>query len=60
MGIMPFKSEAQRKYLHANQPKLAQEWEQKYPVSGQLPERAKPSKKVNLGKRRLFGKLVRK
>ena len=27
---MPFKSEAQRRYLHANNPKLAKEWEQKY------------------------------
>jgi|TARA_R100001530_G_scaffold27925_1_gene22184 hypothetical protein len=27
---MPFKSEKQRKYLHANEPKLAKEWEKKY------------------------------
>ena len=27
---MPFKSEKQRKYLHANEPELAQSWERKY------------------------------
>ena len=27
---MPFQSEKQRKYLHANEPKLAKEWEKKY------------------------------
>ena len=29
---MPFKSKAQRRYLHSQEPKLAKEWEQKYPV----------------------------
>tara|TARA_E500000178_G_scaffold157620_1_gene157350 strand:- start:4686 stop:4802 length:117 start_codon:yes stop_codon:yes gene_type:complete len=27
---MPFKSEKQRKYLHANEPALAKKWEKKY------------------------------
>jgi hypothetical protein len=28
---MPFKSEKQRKYLHANEPEVAQKWEKEYP-----------------------------
>ena len=27
---MPFKSEKQRRYMHANLPKIAQRWEKKY------------------------------
>ena len=27
---MPFKSEKQRKYLHANEPEIAKRWEEKY------------------------------
>jgi hypothetical protein len=27
---MPFKSKAQRRFLHATKPKLAQKWEAKY------------------------------
>ena len=27
---MPFKSEKQRRYLHANEPELAKKWEGKY------------------------------
>ena len=38
---MPFQSEAQRKYLHSNEPELAKEWEMKYPERGQ---RAKTNK----------------
>jgi uncharacterized membrane protein YheB (UPF0754 family) len=41
---VPFQSQAQRKYLHANNPKLAKEWEQKYPPKGKLPPKVKPSK----------------
>ena len=32
---MPYKSEKQRKYLHANEPELAKEWDMKYPSRGQ-------------------------
>jgi len=27
---MPFKSEKQRRYLHANEPEVAKRWEKKY------------------------------
>jgi len=31
---MPFQSEKQRKYLHANHPEIAQRWETKYKEGG--------------------------
>tara|TARA_B110000503_G_scaffold58512_1_gene93538 strand:- start:2324 stop:2506 length:183 start_codon:yes stop_codon:yes gene_type:complete len=42
---MPFKSEAQKRYLYANNPKLAKKWEAET-GSESLPERLSP-KKVN-------------
>lgn len=36
---MPFKSEAQRRWMHANQPEMAKRWEKETP-GGKLPERA--------------------
>lgn len=42
---MPFKSEAQRKWMHANHPEMAKEWEAE--TTGKLPERAKtPQRKT--------------
>ena len=38
---MPFKSEKQRRYMHANLPKIAQRWEKKYTKGGRI--------KVNVG-----------
>lgn len=35
---MPFKSEAQRKWMYANQPEMAKEWEAE--TVGPLPKRA--------------------
>ena len=40
---MPFKSEAQRKWMHANRPEMAKEWEKDTPSS--LPDRIKKTKK---------------
>ena len=34
--IMPFKSEKQRKYLHANHPEIAQRWEKNYKKGGSV------------------------
>jgi len=31
---MPFKSEEQRRYMHANLPEIAQRWEQEYSNGG--------------------------
>jgi hypothetical protein len=33
---MPFKSEKQRRYMHANLPKIAQQWEKKYSIGGSV------------------------
>ena len=38
---MPFKSQAQRKYLHLKEPEMAKKWEQKYPVTKPLPKKLK-------------------
>ena len=35
---MPFKSEKQRRYMHANLPKIAQQWEKKYYAGGSVTE----------------------
>ena len=37
---MPFRSEAQRRYLWAKHPKLAREWSDKYGVPSNLPAHA--------------------
>ena len=33
---MPFKSAKQRSYMHANLPKIAQQWEKKYSIGGSV------------------------
>ena len=33
---MPFKSEKQRRYMHANLPKIAKRWEKKYSLGGSV------------------------
>ena len=33
---MPFKSQQQRRYMHANLPKIAQRWEKKYYAGGSV------------------------
>lgn len=48
---MPFKSEAQRRYLYANEPDIAKRWEREYGTSTDLPERVgrkKPAKRSPL------------
>ncbi len=35
---MPYKSEAQRKWMHANHPDIASRWDIEYPETGKLPE----------------------
>ena len=33
---MPFESQKQRRYMHANLPKIAQRWEKKYSIGGSV------------------------
>lgn len=37
---MPFKSQAQRRFMHANDPAMAERWERHTPEGKKLPERA--------------------
>jgi len=46
---MPFKSEAQRRYMYAKHPKVAKRWADKYGADGSLPEKVKKNK----GRRRI-------
>lgn len=48
---MPFRSKAQRRYMHAFLPELAQEWE-RYPSQKNLPEKVKKKKKSKMRNRR--------
>lgn len=55
---MPFKSEAQRKYMYANLPEIAKKWESETPQGSSLPQRINPKKPKSLLKtRRLRKKL---
>ena len=38
---MPFKSEAQRKWMYATNPKMAKEWEEHTPEGKELPKKVK-------------------
>ena len=42
---MPFKSEAQRRYLYAREPKIATRWSRETPKNAKLPERVKRKRK---------------
>jgi len=55
---MPFKSQAQRKWMYANMPEMAKEWEDETP-SGRLPKRlhAKSKSKTKISQRRRRRKL---
>jgi hypothetical protein len=41
---MPFKSQAQRKFMYAKKPKLAKEFESKTPKGKKLPKKVKRKK----------------
>jgi hypothetical protein len=41
---MPYKSDKQRAYMHANEPEIAKEWDMKYPKRGQRSATNKKSK----------------
>lgn len=38
---MPFKSQAQRKFMYAKHPEMAKEWEEKTPKGKKLPKKVK-------------------
>lgn len=45
---MPFKSEAQRRYLYAKEPKVAKRFAEETPRNAKLPARARRKKKSSL------------
>jgi len=45
---MPFKSEAQRSWMHANHPEMADRWEKHTPKGKKLPERVKKKKSESI------------
>lgn len=45
---MPFKSEAQRRYLFAKEPEVAKRWAKKTPKNAKLPERVSKKKKSSV------------
>lgn len=45
---MPFKSEAQRRWMHANKPEMADRWEEHTPKGKKLPEKVKKKKSESI------------
>jgi len=43
---MPFKSQAQRKFMYSQHPEMAKEWEDKTPKGKKLPKKVKKSGKT--------------
>ncbi len=50
---MPYRSEAQRRFLEANHPELAKQFEEETPITARLPPRVGRSKKSKHGESRL-------
>lgn len=46
---MPFKSEAQRRWMFAEKPEMAREWAAVTPKGKKLPERVKKAKAITKG-----------
>lgn len=56
---MPFKSEAQRRWMHKNHPEMAKEWEAETPSGKKLPERVKAPNKAAKPKAKALPKGLR-
>jgi hypothetical protein len=46
---MPFKSQSQRKWMYANDPKMAEKWEEHTPKGKKLPKKVKKKSVKNKG-----------
>lgn len=42
---MPFKSEAQRRYMFAKRPEIAKRWAREYPDQGKLPDHVREAQR---------------
>lgn len=47
---MPFKSQSQRKFMYAQHPEMAKEWEDKTPKGKKLPKKVKKTTQKKVGK----------
>lgn len=45
LSLMPFKSKAQREWMHANHPEMAAQWEKDSPKGKTLPEHVREAYK---------------
>lgn len=43
---MPYKSDAQRKFMHAKHPEIAARWDKEYPNQGKLPAKVGKKKRI--------------
>ena len=48
---MPFKSQAQRKWMHAQHPEMAKRWEAETPPAKKLPDHVAPKKAKGIKKK---------
>ena len=48
---MPFKSKAQRRWMYANNPEMAERWSKETPQGAKLPEKVKSHKKTHKKKK---------
>lgn len=51
---MPFKSQAQKKWMYANKPGMAKEWASKTPDMKELPKRVKQHHQTKMTKRKPY------
>lgn len=49
---MPFRSEAQRRYMYSAHPAIAKRWSDEYAAAGKLPERVAKKKKKKRGRKK--------
>lgn len=48
---MPFRSQAQRRWMHAQKPEMAKEWEAATPAGAKLPDHVKGGKRDKMHKK---------
>jgi hypothetical protein len=53
---MPFKSEAQRRFMFARHPELAKKWAHKYGTPSDLPEHVRKTKAVKAALKKAMSK----
>ena len=51
--MSPFKSQAQRKFMYANDPKMAARWEKETPKGQKLPNKVKTKVQSKVAKKRM-------